>query len=101
MIIPDKFKVAGFEVTVDLVDKTDDNNYGYWDDVTNTIVVSKNISLKNGELTALSKRQMENTFYHELYHAFQFYSGKEYSEVECNIFANFMLEFNETKQVKA
>ena len=60
----------------------------------------KNISIKNGELTALSKRQMENTFYHELYHAFQFYSGKEYSEVECNIFANFMLEFNETKQVK-
>ena len=57
--------------------------------------------MKNGELTPLSKRQMENTFYHELYHSFQFYSGKEYSEVECNIFANFMLEFNETKQVKA
>ena len=49
MIIPEKFKVAGFEVTVDLVDKTDDNNYGYWDDVNNTIVIAKNISLKNGE----------------------------------------------------
>lgn len=101
MIIPTKFKVAGFEVNVEFQDKLEDNNYGYWNDVTNTIVLAKNISLKNGELTALSKRQMENTFYHELYHAFQFYSGKEYSEVECNIFANFMLEFNETKQVKA
>lgn len=101
MIIPEKFKVAGFDVTVDFVDKTEDNNYGHQDDVTNTIVISKNISMKNGELTPLSKRQMENTFYHELCHAFQFYSGKEYSEVECNIFANFMLEFNETKQVKA
>ena len=99
-MIPDKFKLAGFEITVDKVEKTDDNNYGYWDDVNNTIVIAKNISMKNGELTSLSDRQIENTFYHELYHAFQFYSGREYSEVECNIFANFMLEFNETKKVK-
>ena len=99
-MIPDKFKLAGFEITVDKVEKTDDNNYGYWDDVNNTIVIAKNISMKNGELTPLSDRQIENTFYHELYHSFQFYSGREYSEVECNIFANFMLEFNETKKVK-
>ena len=98
MIIPEKFKVAGFDVTVEFVDKTEDNNYGYWNDVTNTITIAKNISLKNGELTVLSERQMLNTFYHELLHAFQFYCGKEYSEIECNIFANFMLEFNETKQ---
>ena len=99
-MIPDKFKLAGFEITVDKVEKTDDNDYGYWDDVNNTIVIAKNISMKNGELTSLSDRQIKNTFYHELYHAFQFYSGKEYSEVECNIFANFMLEFDETKKVK-
>lgn len=100
MIIPEKFKVAGFKVSVDLVDKTDDNNYGYWDDVNNTIVIAKNISMKNGELTPLSERQMLNTFYHELYHSFQFYSGREYNEMECNIFANFMLEFDETKEYK-
>ena len=100
-MIPDKFKVAGFDITVKKEKKTDDNEYGFWDDVNNTIVIAKNISLKNGELTALSERQMENTFYHELYHSFQFYSGREYSEVECNIFANFMLEFNETRKVKA
>ena len=99
-MIPDKFKLAGFEITVDKVEKTDDNDYGYWDDVNNTIVIAKNISMKNGELTSLSDRQIKNTFYHELYHAFQFYSGREYSEVECNIFANFMLEFDETKKVK-
>lgn len=98
-MIPNKFKLAGFDITVNIVEKMDNNNYGFWDDVNNTIVIAKNISLKNGELTALSERQMENTFYHELYHSFQFYSGREYSEVECNIFANFMLEFNETKKV--
>ena len=100
MIIPDKFKIAGFNITVNKVDKTDDNDFGFWDDVTNTITVSQNISCKNGELTALSDRQILNTFYHELFHTFQFFSGKEYNEQDCNIFANFMLEFLETKQVK-
>ena len=44
MIIPTKFKVAGFEVNVEFQDKLEDNNYGYWNDVTNTIVLAKNIS---------------------------------------------------------
>ena len=95
-MIPKKFKIAGFDVIVEFVSKTDNNSYGYWDDVNNKIVIAENISMKNGELTKLSKRQTEHTFYHEWFHAFQFYSGKEYSEIECNMFANFMLEFNET-----
>jgi hypothetical protein len=98
MNIPEKFKIAGFDIKVELVDKTDDNNFGNWNDVTNTITVAKNISLKNGELTSLTERQMQNTFFHELLHAFQFYCGKEYSEIECNVFANFMVEFLETKK---
>ena len=97
MNIPEKFKIAGFDIKVELVDKTDDNNFGNWNDVTNTITIAKNISLKNGELTSLTERQMQNTFFHELLHAFQFYCGKEYSEIECNVFANFMVEFLETK----
>ena len=97
-MIPNKFKIAGFEVSVTFEDKLEDNNYGYWNDVSNSIVLAKNISLKNGELTPLTYRQIKNTFYHELFHAFQFYSGKKYCEIECNIFANFMLEFEETKQ---
>lgn len=98
MNIPEQFKIAGFDIKVELVDKTDDNNFGNWNDVTNTITVAKNISLKNGELTSLTERQMQNTFFHELLHAFQFYCGKEYSEIECNVFANFMVEFLETKK---
>ena len=97
-MIPNKFKVAGFEISITLEDKLEENNYGYWNDVSNTIVLAKQISLKNGELTPLTDRQIKNTFYHELCHAFQFYSGKKYDEIECNIFANFMLEFEETKQ---
>lgn len=97
MNIPKNFKIAGFDIKVDMVDKTEDNNYGCWNDVINTITIAKNISLNNGELTKLSDRQIKNTFFHELFHTFQFFSGKEYSEMDCNIFANFMLEFLETK----
>lgn len=98
MIIPKKFKVAGFDINVEFIDKLESNNYGNWCDVTNNIKLAKNISLSNGELTPLQDRQIENTFLHELYHAFQFYSGKSYSEEDCNMFANFMLEYFETKQ---
>ena len=98
MEIPKKFKVAGFDINVEFIDKLESNNYGNWCDVTNNIKLAKNISLSNGELTPLQDRQIENTFLHELYHAFQFYSGKSYSEEDCNMFANFMLEYFETKQ---
>ena len=98
MEIPKKFKVAGFDINVEFIDKLDSNDYGNWCDVTNVIKLAKNISLANGELTPLQNRQIENTFLHELYHVFQFYSGKRYSEEECNIFANFMLEYFESKQ---
>lgn len=96
MKIPDKFKCAGFEINVEFVDKLDDNNFGCWNDVTNTIKLAKNISISTGELTKLTDRQIENTFLHEMYHCFQFYSGKSYDESECNIFANFMLEYYES-----
>lgn len=96
MKIPKKFKCAGFEIKVELVDKLDDNNFGCWNDVTNTIKLAKNISISNGELTELSSRQIENTFLHEFCHCCQFYSGKPYDETECNIFANFMLEYHES-----
>lgn len=97
MEIPKSFKTAGFDINVEFVDKTDSNCYGTWCDVTNTISLAKNISIKTGELTPTTERQIKNTFFHELFHVFQFYSGKEYSETECNMFANFMLEFLETK----
>lgn len=49
-MIPNKFKVAGFDISVTLEDKLEENNYGYWNDVSNTIVLAKQISLKNGEV---------------------------------------------------
>lgn len=97
MKIPNKFKIAGFEINVKFVEITDDNSYGYWSDPENTIYLAKNISISPGTLVVLTDRQIQNTFLHELAHVFQFYSGKDYDEVDANIFANFMLEFLETK----
>jgi hypothetical protein len=97
MKIPNKFKIAGFEINVKFVEVTDDNSYGYWSDSENAIYLAKKISVSPGTLVVLTNRQIENTFLHELVHVLQFYSGKSYDEIEASTFANFLLEFVETK----
>ena len=41
---------------------------------------------------------MERTYLHELFHVFQFYSGKDFDEMEAQMFSNFMYEYNKTKE---
>jgi hypothetical protein len=93
---PNKFKVAGFEIEVLLMDGLDD--YGEFCDVTNTIKLAKSIRLDNGDVIPLTRRQIQNTFYHELIHAFQFYYDTDSSESEAQVFANFLLEYNESSE---
>lgn len=46
----------------------------------------------------VSDEQMRNTFYHELFHAFQFYFNNEFNEAQAQVYANFMCEFIETTE---
>lgn len=41
MQLPSEFKCAGNTIKVQLVEKTYNNNYGNWCDVTNTITIAK------------------------------------------------------------
>ena len=45
MKIPSKFKIANNWITVEIVDKTENNNYGYFNDVTSTIKIAKSIDI--------------------------------------------------------
>lgn len=96
--IPSKFKCAGFEINVEFVDKIDKGTFGCFDDATNVITIARNVLTDNG-LIELSERQIMNTFLHELCHVFQWYSGKDFDETVANIFANFILEYTETKTI--
>ena len=42
--------------------------------------------------------QLRNTFYHELFHVFQFYYNNEFNEIQAQVYANFMCEFIETTE---
>lgn len=49
-------------------------------------------------VVTVSDEQMRNTFYHELFHAFQFYFNNEFNEAQAQVYANSMCEFIETTE---
>jgi hypothetical protein len=98
MNIPAKFKIAGFETEVVIVDNLQDNLFGYYDCAQNKIYLAKNVKSEyNGNVT-LTLEQIENTFWHEYMHAVQFFLGLEFNEQQAQSIANFLFEFNKTAQ---
>ena len=96
MQLPSEFKCAGNTIKVQLVEKTHNNNYGNWCDVTNTITIAKTIELEDKTVVRLTEDQITNTFWHELIHCFQFYFDNSYSEAQSQVYANFMCEYFES-----
>ena len=94
-MIPKSFKIANQTITVNVVDKIDGGSYGNFSDVINEINIAKNIEF-NGKVYQLTEEQIENSFYHELWHSFQFYFCNKYDEAQAQVFANFMREFLST-----
>ncbi|MGM9533093.1 hypothetical protein, partial [Intestinibacter sp.] len=52
------------------------------------------------ETIRLSQLQIENTFWHEVFHAFQFHSKGEYSEAEAASYAGMMTELIRSSNLK-
>lgn len=96
MKIPSKFKMANNWITVEFVDKTENNNYGNFNDVTATIQLARNIEVDNKTI-ALTEYQINNTFWHEYCHAMQFYFDNSTSEAQAQSYSNFLSEFFDTK----
>lgn len=88
--IPNSFKIANHKIKIDVVNN-DNNNFGSFDNVTNTIKIAKFI-----DGTELSEEQMLNTMWHEIFHVFQFYFNCTYDEAQSQIYANFMRDFTIT-----
>ena len=93
MQLPSEFKCAGNTIKVQLVEKTHNNNYGNWCDVTNTITIAKTIELEDKTVVRLTEDQITNTFWHELLHCFHFYFDNSYNEAQSQVYANFMCEY--------
>lgn len=91
MNLPSTFTIFGNTVTIEIVDKTDENQYGYWDDVNEKIVIALNVKGADGWIK-LRDDQILSTFLHEMIHSMQWYSGIEYSEVEASTYSNMLME---------
>jgi hypothetical protein len=90
--IPSEFVLHGHTIKVKKVSETDDNNFGYYNDALEEIVVAENIR-KGADLIPLTEIQILATFLHEFIHAMQWHSGKEYDEREAQTYSGLIIEF--------
>lgn len=102
MRIPEKFEIGGQEIKVNYtdIDYTSENRFGWYDSVAEEITICKKV--KNGEdkIVELSESQIENTFFHELMHVFQFHSKDEMSEEESSTYSAFLTQFFKSSGLK-
>jgi len=93
MQIPSYFKIGGQEYNVEIVDTLDDDNYGEYSYTPAKIQLAR---VTAGE--TIPPKQQEATFWHELFHAFQYMFNCTIDEAQAQCFSNFMMEFLESKK---
>lgn len=100
--IPRTCKIANHLYTIQLDEFVEDDNgdfiYGYHSDVELVIKIARKVKLEKGEIISLTDEQIKNSFWHELFHAFNFYWNNGADEALAQTFANFMREFELTKE---
>ena len=101
MEIPKRFKIANHEYKVIVEDFVYDSNgetiFGLHDPVKLEILVATKMR-RGDEIIELTDEQVYNSWYHELFHAFNFFWDNGGDESLAQSFANFMREFESTKQ---
>ncbi len=99
MKIPKQFTLFGNKITIREIDKDEDNRYGYWNDAKEEIVLAHKVKV-DGELIPLRPEQIEATWWHEVIHSMQWYSGKSYDEVEAQTYSNMLMEILKSGKIK-
>lgn len=93
MKIPEKFTINSQEITVELVNILPNQKFGEYCVITDKIKLATNIKNDDGTVIPLKEEQIENTFWHELLHAFQWHSRGNFYEEESNTYAGYLIEF--------
>lgn len=97
--IPASFEIARHLYNIIFCDFIDNGDtFGLHDNIKLEIKIALKMKDDDGNVISLTKRQVKNTFYHELFHAFNYYYNTEQDEALAQTFANFMQEFDITKQ---
>ena len=103
-VIPKQFNIVCHTINVIVKDwiapnnlEKEDSIYGQWHHAKCTIEIARAIKTGN-EVIPLNIEQIKNTFYHELFHCFFFFSQVPQDEMIVQAIANFMREFETTKK---
>lgn len=90
MKIPKQITIFKHIIKITDIDVLEDK-FGEFDPATNTIKLAKHITSNNIK-TELSNIQRLHTFWHEVFHAFQWFYEGEYNESQSQVYAGFILE---------
>lgn len=93
MRIPEKFTINSQEIKIETINKLQDQNFGEYNCITDTIKIATHVEDDNKDLIKLKDEQVLNTVIHEVLHCFQWHSKGEYSEEESNTYAGYIIEF--------
>ena len=98
-MIPSQFKVAGGKVISIIIQEfikdKDGYKFGEFNDASNIIRIAEKIRIDDEEYRQ-TEEDMERTFWHEVFHCFQFYAGMDSDEMIAQVFSNFMYEYSHT-----
>lgn len=90
MKIPKQITIFGNAIDVVEVDCLNEK-MGDFSPSTNIIHIARH-TLSDDVECELSPKQMEQAFWHEVFHAFQYYATGEYDEAQSQVYAGFMSE---------
>ena len=96
--IPSKVRIANHWYKVILCDFIDNGDtFGSHCNLKLEIKVAE--CMKNdGETIYLTEEQIKNSFWHEMFHAFNYYYNNKQDESLAQTFANFMREYELTRE---
>lgn len=99
MKLPEQFKIANQVYKVKLLDSLDTRDFGEFDSINAEIRIAKKVrSPYDDEYYELTDEQIANSFWHEVFHCFNWHWNTECDESLAQSFANFMREYESTKE---
>lgn len=96
--IPKTFRIANHTYSVefsDFVEVDGEEVYGYHSNMELKIMLALKVHVED-RIIWLTSEQIKNTFWHELFHAFNYFWNNDEDESLAQVFANFMREFEIT-----
>ena len=98
--IPDRYTIGGQEYKViqqEIVkDENNDPVFGLHSPVEAKIAIAHKFPITDSLKNSFTKDQIVKSFFHEMFHSFNFMMNNEQEEVIARSFANFMCEFLKT-----